>query len=145
MPALPYGEVAGAVEAEKASSAWGRREAVLRVHGVDGGQARRSARGEVGGDRPRHVGVDDPSDEDEDESRAPGTAVRSRRRGPTCDSATVRTDHSREVIEAALAHVVPNQTEAAYARSDLFDRRRQLMDDWMQYLDPERSPRPTVA
>ena len=61
------------------------------------------------------------------------------------DWASERTDHPREVIEAALAHVVRNQTEAAYARSDLFDRRRQLMDDWMQYLDAERSSRPTVA
>ena len=61
------------------------------------------------------------------------------------DWASERTDHPREVIEAALAHAVRNQTEAAYARSDLFDRRRQLMDDWMQYLDAERSPRPTVA
>ena len=61
------------------------------------------------------------------------------------DWASERTDHPREVIEAALAHVVRNQTEAAYARSDLFDRRRQLMDDWIQYLDPERLPRPTVA
>ena len=57
------------------------------------------------------------------------------------DWASERTDHPREVMEAALAHVVRNQTEAAYARSDLFDRRRQLMDDWMRYLDPERSPR----
>ena len=61
------------------------------------------------------------------------------------DWASERTDHPRKVIEAALAHVVRNQTEAAYARSDLFDRRRQLMDDWMKYLDAERSPRPTVA
>ena len=38
-------------------------------------------------------------------------------------------------IEAALAHVVRNRTEAAYARSDLFERRRQLMDDWAAYLD----------
>ena len=51
------------------------------------------------------------------------------------DWASERTDHPREVIEAALAHVVRNQTEAAYARSDLFERRRRLMDDWMQYLN----------
>ena len=51
------------------------------------------------------------------------------------DWASERTNHPREVIEAALAHVVPNQTEAAYARSDLFERRRQLMDDWMRYLN----------
>ena len=39
-----------------------------------------------------------------------------------------------QVIEAALAHVVGNRVEAAYARSDLFERRRRLMDDWARYL-----------
>ena len=33
-----------------------------------------------------------------------------------------KTDHPREVIEAA------------YARSDLFERRRILMDNWARYL-----------
>ena len=42
--------------------------------------------------------------------------------------------HTREVVEAALAHTVRNPTEAAYARSDLFERRRRLMDDWAAYL-----------
>ena len=46
----------------------------------------------------------------------------------------LQTDHPREVIEAALAHVVRNRVEAAYARSDLFERRRLLMDDWAGYL-----------
>ena len=46
------------------------------------------------------------------------------------DWAAEETDHPREVIEAALAHVIQNQVEAAYARSDLFERRRRLMDDW---------------
>ena len=31
---------------------------------------------------------------------------------------------------SALAHVVGNRVEAAYARSDLFERRTRLMDDW---------------
>ena len=39
-----------------------------------------------------------------------------------------------EVIEAALAHVARNRVEAAYARSDLFERRRVLMDDRARYL-----------
>ena len=51
------------------------------------------------------------------------------------DWAGEETDHPREVIEAALAHVVRNRVEAAYARSDLFERRRRLMDDWARYLD----------
>ena len=39
------------------------------------------------------------------------------------------------MIEAALAHVVQNKVKAAYARSDLFERRRRLMADWAVYLD----------
>ncbi len=51
------------------------------------------------------------------------------------DWAAEETDHPREVIEVALAHVVQNKVEAAYARSDLFERRRRLMDDWSDYLN----------
>ena len=54
------------------------------------------------------------------------------------DWAAEQTNTPREVIEAALAHTVQNPTEAAYARSDLFDRRRRLMDDWSAYLEGER-------
>ena len=54
------------------------------------------------------------------------------------DWAAEETDHPREVVEAALAHVVRNPVEAAYARSDLFERRRLLMDDWSSYLGQER-------
>lgn len=39
------------------------------------------------------------------------------------------------MLKAALAHVVPNKVEEAYARSDLVERRRLLMDDWATYLD----------
>ena len=45
-----------------------------------------------------------------------------------------KTDHPWEVLEAALAHVLQNEVEAAYARSDLFERRRRLIDDWAAYL-----------
>ena len=41
----------------------------------------------------------------------------------------------REVCELALAHVNNDQTEAAYRRSDLFDLRRKLMEDWEAYLE----------
>lgn len=44
------------------------------------------------------------------------------------------TNFSREVCEAALAHAVQNQTEAAYRRSDLFEKRRELMMKWEDYL-----------
>ena len=36
----------------------------------------------------------------------------------------------REVAEACLAHVVKNPTEAAYARSDMIERRRGVMEAW---------------
>ena len=49
---------------------------------------------------------------------------------PFRDWAAEETNHPREVVEAALAHVVQNQVEAAYARSDLFERRRKLMEEW---------------
>ena len=53
------------------------------------------------------------------------------------DWAAEETDHPREVIEAALAHVVQNRVEAAYRRTDLFERRRRLMNDWAAYLRGE--------
>lgn len=39
----------------------------------------------------------------------------------------------REVAEAALSHATGNAVEQAYARSDLFDRRAQLMAAWARY------------
>ena len=49
------------------------------------------------------------------------------------------TVHRREVVEEALAHVVQNKVEAAYRRTDLFERRRRLMDDWAEYLAGRRA------
>lgn len=40
----------------------------------------------------------------------------------------------KEVVEKALAHRVPNAVEAAYRRTDFFDRRRALMNKWAQHL-----------
>ena len=38
------------------------------------------------------------------------------------------------VGEAALAHTLGNSTEAAYARSDLFQKRRSLMQEWADFV-----------
>ena len=43
------------------------------------------------------------------------------------DWAAERTELPREVCEIALAHVNSDRVEAAYRRSDLFDKRRDLM------------------
>ncbi len=54
-----------------------------------------------------------------------------------------QTDTPWAVSEAALAHVLGNATEQAYARSDLFDRRRTLMQQWGEYVAGE--PRGEMA
>lgn len=41
--------------------------------------------------------------------------------------------HGTDLAEAALAHVVRDKTEAAYARGDLFTKRAALMADWAVY------------
>ncbi|MBD8678315.1 tyrosine-type recombinase/integrase [Sphingomonas sp. CFBP 13720] len=51
------------------------------------------------------------------------------------DWAGDETGHPREVIEFALAHGIKDKAEAAYARSDLFEKRRVLMSDWSDFLD----------
>jgi len=50
------------------------------------------------------------------------------------DWAAERTDVPREVCELALAHVNSDRVEAAYRRSDLFEKRRSLMADWADYI-----------
>lgn len=50
------------------------------------------------------------------------------------DWAGESTAHPREVIEHALAHQLQDKSEAAYARSDLLEKRRKLMEDWAIYI-----------
>ena len=50
------------------------------------------------------------------------------------DWAAECTDYPREVCELALAHVNSDRVEAAYRRSDLFEKRRKLMHDWAAYI-----------
>lgn len=45
----------------------------------------------------------------------------------------------REVAEMSLAHKIGSDVERAYARSDLLEKRRQLMDQWSQYVAPIRT------
>lgn len=56
------------------------------------------------------------------------------------DWAGEATSHPREVIEFALAHVIKDKAEAAYARSDLFEKRRALMKDWSHFAASNDSP-----
>ena len=53
------------------------------------------------------------------------------------DWAGEATAHPREVIEHALAHLLKDKAEAAYARGDLLTKRRALMADWGAYCTRE--------
>ncbi len=51
------------------------------------------------------------------------------------DWAAETTDFPKEVADKALAHKLPNRVEAAYRRTDFFDKRRKLMAKWAAYVD----------
>ncbi len=44
-----------------------------------------------------------------------------------------RTAAPREIAEMCLAHEVGSAVERSYLRSDLFDKRRDLMDQWGRF------------
>ena len=50
------------------------------------------------------------------------------------DWAAERTNAPHAVMERALAHTVADAVEAAYARSDLLERRRALMAEWGRFV-----------
>jgi len=190
MPALPHGEVAGAVEAIRASRAWSGTKLAfefLVLTAARSGEVRLATWTEIDFDaavwtvpavrmkamREHRVPLCERALEILDEAAALGDGteiVFPSRRGKTLSDMTLsklvkeqgidavphgfrssfrdwaaeRTNHPREVVEAALAHVVQNQVEAAYARSDLFERRRTLMNDWEAYLADTHPRRPTT-
>ena len=49
------------------------------------------------------------------------------------------------MIEAALAHVIGDKTEAAYQRGDLLEKRRKLMDAWAAFCDSRATTGNVVA
>ena len=55
------------------------------------------------------------------------------------DWASETTNFANEVSEMALAHVIPNKTEAAYRRGNLMDKRRHLMQMWSDFINNNQS------
>ena len=53
------------------------------------------------------------------------------------DWAGDETDFPREVMEAALAHLVGDEVELAYRRGDALEKRRQLMELWASFVAAE--------
>lgn len=62
------------------------------------------------------------------------TAVPHGWRSTFSDWCAERTATPAEVREMALAHAIGDQTEAAYRRGDLFEKRRELMDAWADFI-----------
>lgn len=62
------------------------------------------------------------------------TAVPHGFRSTFTDWISERTNYPSEVREMALAHAIGNETEAAYRRGDLFEKRREMMCYWAVFL-----------
>jgi len=60
------------------------------------------------------------------------------------DWASERTSYPRDVTEMALAHAIPDKTEASYRRGDLFEKRRLMMRDWAAFLARIEQPAEVV-
>ena len=95
------------------------------------------------------AGVPEPSGEGDvgHDALEPGQGTGHRRRAAPNpvdlpQRAAARTNHPRQVVEAALAHVLQNKVETGYVLSDLFQHRCPLLDDSIPYL---RGPRGLTA
>ncbi|WP_421668585.1 tyrosine-type recombinase/integrase, partial [Sphingomonas koreensis] len=60
------------------------------------------------------------------------------------DWAAERTRFPKEVADKALAHRIPDQVEAAYRRTDFFEKRGKLMSAWANYLHGQSSAKASV-
>jgi integrase len=55
------------------------------------------------------------------------------------DWASEQTSFPHETAEHALAHRISDRAEAAYRRGDQFEKRRDLMEAWAAYCEPEKA------
>jgi integrase len=61
------------------------------------------------------------------------------------DWAAERTRFPKEIADKALAHKLPNKVEAAYRRTNFFEKRRKLMAKWAEFLHDVRAKVPKSA
>ena len=50
-----------------------------------------------------------------------------------------QTNYPREVAEKQLAHSLSNKAEAAYARSELIEKRQAMLGAWNSYLEESKA------
>jgi len=51
------------------------------------------------------------------------------------DWAAECTQYPRDLCEMALAHTIKNKAEAAYRRGDMIEKRRNLAEDWLKFIE----------
>ena len=51
------------------------------------------------------------------------------------DWAADHTNHPRELVELCLAHNIASSVERAYRRSDVLEKRRIIMDEWLEHIE----------
>lgn len=73
-----------------------------------------------------------PNHDDPDKPR--GHAVPHGFRSTFTDWARERTHHDEKLALVAIAHRVLNDSDGAYMRGDLFEKRRALMQDWSSFV-----------
>lgn len=61
------------------------------------------------------------------------------------DWAAERTNYPREVAEMALAHTLESKVEAAYLRTDMFEKRRRMMKEWARFCSTTTSQPPIAG
>ncbi len=62
------------------------------------------------------------------------TAVPHGFRSSFTDWVSEHTHYPRDVREMALAHAIGDETEEAYRRGDLFEKRRNMLNDWANFV-----------
>ena len=76
------------------------------------------------------------------DSRSRRPAVPHGLRSSFRDWVAERTNYPRDIAEMALAHNVGSEVERAYRRSDMVEKRRQMMEDWVAFVEADPRPRP---
>jgi integrase len=61
------------------------------------------------------------------------------------DWAVEKTLYPPELAEMALAHLVGDSSERAYRRTDMFECRRRLLEDWAEFIEQGASQRKVVS
>lgn len=61
------------------------------------------------------------------------------------DWAAESTSDPREVCEQALAHNRQDKAEAAYFRTDLFEKRRAMMEEWAEYARSMKADKKQIS